>query len=311
MNSEEAPLSKTSRNKVQPMQEENLIPNIKLKSNTFNTVKNNFDQKNTNSIDQAQAESYRDKTFYHGSLQKPNNTNNIKDHPLLSYYKSKLNDSLKEKYNHFPLYTDFGHNNVPDDIVKRNLYSINTRYFDHLKKQKEFSLPKKNTNDEGTDNFSSIKIYKTYNHKYIPDCCINMETYNLTKKKMYARDRYSNIKTGFNITKKEFIEQKKKLLHRDLSKSLDLKKRHIKELENSLDDSRNENKVKMYNTINTENSNNKFVFKDPNDYTIEVLKDKNLKFDRNNKIFLKHRNWWNVEKYVIILFILFYKFFII
>lgn len=300
MISEEEPLSKTSRNKVQLMQEESLIPNIKFNSNKFNTVKNSFDQNNKNSIDQPQAESYRDKTFYKESMQK---TNNIKDHPLLSYYKSKLSDSLKEKHNHFPLYTEYGLNNVPNDIVKRNIYSINTRYFDHLKKKKEFSLPKKKDKDEQNDNFSSIKIYKSFNHKYnIPDCCINMETYNLTKKKMYARDRYSNIKTGLNISKKEFIEQKKKLLHRDLSKSLDCKKSHIKEIENSLDDT-NGNKVNLYNTINTENGNNKFIFKDPNDYTIEVLKGKNFKFDRNNKIFLKHRNWWNVEKYVINLFI--------
>ena len=135
-----------------------------------------------------------------------------------------------------------------------------------------------------------------------------METYNLTKKKMYSRDRYSNIKTGHNISKKEFIEQKKNLLHRDLSKSLDFKKRHINEFENSLDDSKNENKAKLYNTINAENSNNKVIFKDPNDYTKEVLKERNFKFDRNNKIFLKHRNWWNVEKYVINLFIFFINF---
>lgn len=294
MISEETPLSKISRNIAQPKQEENIIPNIKYNSNTFNTVKDNFDPKST--IDQVQAESYIDKTFYHGSMQKANNINNEKDHPLLSYYKSKLNDSLKEKYNQFPLYTEYGLNNAPNDIVKRNIYSINTRYFDHLKKKKEFSLPRKNSKDEENDNFSSIKIYKSFNHKNNPDCCINMETYNLTKKKMYSRDRYSNIKTGLNITKKEFIEQKNKLLHRDLSKSLDFKKRHIKELEHSLDDSKNENKVKMYNTINTENSNNKFIFKDPTDYTKELLKDKSLKFDRNNKIFLKHRNWWNVEK---------------
>ena len=294
MISEERPLSKTSRNKTDLIKEESLIPNIKYNSNTFNAVKNNFDPKNT--IDQAQADSYRDKTFYHGSMQKENNINNVKDHPLLSYYKSKLNDSLKENYNHFPLYTENGLNNVPYDIVKRNIFSINTRYFDHLKKKKEFSLPKKKTKDEEDDNFSSLKIYKSYNHKIIPDCCINMETYNITKKKMYSRDRYSNIKTGLNITKKEFIEQKNKLLHRDLSKSLDFKKRHINELENSLDDSKNENRAKLHNTINAENSNNKVIFKDPNDYTIEVLKDKNFKFDRNNKIFLKHRNWWNVEK---------------
>lgn len=306
MISEEKPLSNVSRNKEQPMQEGSLIPNIKYNSNAFNTVKNNFDSKNT--PEQSQLESYRDKTFYHGSFQKENNINNVKDHPLLSYYNSKINDSLKEKYNHFPLYTENGLNNVPNDIVKRNIYSINTRYFDHLKKKKEFSLPKKKANDEEPDNFSSIKIYKSYDHKYIPDCCINMETYNLTKKKMYSRDRYSNIKTGHNISKKEFIEQKKNLLHRDLSKSLDFKKRHINEFENSLDDSKNENKVKMYSTINTENSNNKFVFKDPNDYTKEVLKERNFKFDRNNKIFLKHRNWWNVEKYVINLFIFFINF---
>ena len=80
MISEEKPLSNVSRNKEQPMQEGSLIPNIKYNSNTFNAVKNNFDPKIT--IDQAQAESYRDKTFYNGNFQKANNINNVKDHPL-------------------------------------------------------------------------------------------------------------------------------------------------------------------------------------------------------------------------------------
>ena len=74
-----------------------------------------------------------------------------------------------------------------------------------------------------------------------------------------------------------------------------------------------ENKNK-YKTINTDininstknddnneinnNKDNKYYFKDPTDYTKEELKSKNWRFDRNYKMFIKHKNWWKCDKYV-------------
>ena len=56
----------------------------------------------------------------------------------------------------------------------------------------------------------------------------------------------------------------------------------------------------MNKTLNTEINNNKYIFKDPNDYTRKELISKNWRFDRNLKQFIKHKNWWKPDKYVII-----------
>ena len=40
------------------------------------------------------------------------------------------------------------------------------------------------------------------------------------------------------------------------------------------------------------NINNRYIFKDPNDYTKKELKSKEWRFDRNFTKFIKHRNWW-------------------
>ena len=59
--------------------------------------------------------------------------------------------------------------------------------------------------------------------------------------------------------------------------------------------------------MNTElNNSNRYIFKDPNDYTKEELKNKEWRFDRNYKMFIKHKNWWNSDKYVFIIYLFLY-----
>ena len=152
-----------------------------------------------------------------------------------------------------------------------------------MKKKKEYGLINNQIIDEN-NYLQPIKVFKSF-HKYdVKDSCINQETYNITKKKLFSRDRYSNIKKGLNITKKQFIEEKNKFLKEKVSRSIEVK----------------DNKNQLYKTINTDINCSKSIFKDPNDYTIEELKSNDWRFDRNFTKFIKHKNWWKSDKYVII-----------
>lgn len=276
--------------------ENNIIPNLKYKTNSFNTLKKNVNQNNNNSTI-GQTEPNQIKTYYNKNINLTEENKN-KEHPLLFYTLGKVNN-YKIYNSNIPLYTSQGFRSSSNDMMKRNLLSINTSYYDELKKKKGNSTIRQQIIEEN-DYLNPLKIYKSF-HKYdVSNNCINQETYNLAKKKMYSKDIISNIKKGLYITKKEFIEQKKKILDDNKSKSIDLKEKNSDlHLRKSLDNDKIKN-GQMNKTINTETNINKYIFKDPNDYTREDLIGKNWRFDRNNKIFIKHKNWWKIDKYVII-----------
>ena len=131
-------------------------------------------------------------------------------------------------------------------------------------------------------NFKPLRVFKSF-HKYdVKESCINQETYNITKKKLFSKERFSNIKKGLNITKKQFIEEKNNFLRNKISKSIEIKEDNNKIL-NSFDNNYNitkpdNNNNALYKTINTGIKANKSIFKDPNDYTIEELKSKNIDY---------------------------------
>lgn len=301
MISENLPFSKTEKDILDKDKTETSIPNIKYKTNSFNLFKNKFNQNIDDTNNQMQS-SYKEKNYYQNRTLSTEN-NESKDHPLLYYALAKVSDSMKNKnIKDFPVYAYHGGDNTPNNLLKRNLFSINTRYFDDLKKKKEYTEIKnkfkEKEKENENDNYQRIKVYTSYNRKYIPEYC-NKEIYNLAKKKLYARDISSNIKKGFNISMKEFNEQKNQLL-KQASKSIEIKEnKNDKNLKYSLDNNNNNNiemNEKFYKTINTEVNNDRYFFKDPTDYTKEELKDKKYRFDRNNKIFFKFRNWWKIDK---------------
>ena len=295
MISGDIPLSRTTKNIMDKNKEENSIPNIKYRTNSFNLFKNKFIQNEEDANNQMKL-TYEEKNLYPNKTLS-NENNDSKDHPLLYYALAKVNNSMKNKIKDFPLYSYHGGNNIPNNLLKRNLFSINTRYFDELKKKKEYSEIKNKfiENENENDNSQKIKVNKSYNRKYIPEYC-NKEIYNLAKKKLYARDIISNIKKGLNITMKEFNEQKNKLLNEKTSKSIDIENKNEKNLKYSLDENNLDKPEQFYKTINTETNNHRYFFKDPNDYTKEELRDKKYRFDRNNKIFFKFRNWWKIDE---------------
>lgn len=271
--------SKDKTNYGQPL----IPPNINYRPKSFkNEIK--LDDKEINIHTQPNEEKILSKK----DLNIAKNNNDIKEHPLLFYALGKVN---KEKIDNisFPLYTSQGFQNSPNNLIKRNLFSINSSCFDELKKKKEYSSIKKQSLEE-TDYSKNFTLYNLYHKFDVYNNCINQETYNLARKKFYSRDIFSNIKKGLLITKKEFNEEKNRLMNK-VSKSIDLKE---KKVELSFDKNKNlENNEKLYKTIKTEgNINNRYIFKDPNDYTKKELKSKEWRFDRNFTKFIKHRNWW-------------------
>ena len=277
-----------------------ISPHIKYKTKYFNLFKTNMNQNNNNdnNLTKSSPNGEKEKDSFNKSI-KISNNNNPLDHPLVFYALGKVNKSKIDNKT-LPLYTSQGFHSYSNDLIRRNILSLNTlnnTFFDNIKKTNENSSVKHKILEEN-DYLNPIKIYKSF-HKYIPNKnCFNQETYNLAKKKIYSRDIFSNIKKGVNITKKEFIEQKKNLMD-DKIKSVELKikKPNIK-IKHSFDDTKYDND-KKYNTIHTDN-NNKYIFKDPIDHTKEELKSKEWRFDRNYKNFIKHKNWWKRDKYVII-----------
>ena len=288
MNSEQNQLKETSNeiNVKQPS-----IPNIENKTNSFNGLKINLNHNNNSANNQTQQN--QEKTFYN-KINLTEENNKSKDHPLLFYALGKLNKNIIDN-NTIPLYTSQGFRSSSNDVIKRNLLSIHTSYFDELKKKKDNTIINNQITEEN-DYLNPIKIYKSI-HKYnIHNNCINQETYNLAKKKMYSKDILSNIKRGLLITKKDFIEQKNKALSEKQSNITDLKeKRSDLKLRHSFDTNKDKNEY-LNKTINTGRINNKFLFKDPIDHTKEELKSKDWRFDRNNKMFIKHKNWWKPDK---------------
>ena len=268
------------------------IPNIHYKTNSFNSLRKDL-KLNCNSINN-NSQPIQEKEKYGSqkqiNLSEDNNNNDSMEHPLVFYTLGKIK-APKINSSNIKLYTSQGFRSSSNDMFERNLFSINSSYYDELRKKKEYSTIKQQILEEN-DYLNPLKIYKSF-HKYdVHNNCINQETYNLAKKKLYSRDRLSNIKKGLFITKKEFNEQKKNLLNKKESKSIDFKE---KEKRSSEDNVNYKNKA-ISTDINV--NNNKYIFKDPNDYTKENLNSRNLKFDRNYKIFIKHKNWWKIDKYV-------------
>ena len=268
-------------NKIQ-----SISPNIKYRTNTFNLFKDNSD-KNNNNLIKTQPNQEKDKTFFNKNITVSNNNNSM-DHPLVFYALGKINESKIENKT-IPLYTSQGFRSHSNDLIKRNILSYNSTFFDNLKNKKQNNTINHKIIEEN-DYLNPIKIYKSF-HKYIPNKnCENQETYNLAKKKMYSRDIFSNIKKGMYISKNEFMDQKNRLINEKTK----IKKPKIK-IQNSLDDSKFDDNKKHYISSHTEN-NDKFIFKDPIDHTREDLKSKDWRFDRNYKKFIKHKNWWKSDK---------------
>ena len=287
---------------------------------------NNNDEKNTkfNNIDVSKPQSMEINSSSLKELKQNNNNN-----PL------NTNDKLQKNFNlhsidfyalgKVPPYqknTNFippnnGFRSTSNNLIKRNYFSINNRYFDDLKNiypKKQATIYEQNI--EENNYLTPLSVFNTVQRYDLPNNVVNQETYNIAKEKLYAKDIFSTIRKGKPLSRNDFFAQKKnlmednknKLLYTPSNKSLnndnnntkELKRYNssvnIKEYERDLKNEMILNKEKNEKKLIHSSSTKAFIPKNPKDITKEILTNRNLLFDKNHSQIVRDRNWWKINK---------------
>ena len=192
-----------------------------------------------------------------------------------------------------------GIKSTSNDIITRNALSINT------KKYNEFDIYKKLSNiyeQNITENnyMEPIKIYKTYEKYKLPKYATNIEMYKLMKEKYFSKDISSSIKQGKYISMKEFIKEKENIMNKEnvnmekVNSNKDIKYKEIKKDEIKKEEIKNNEKDKKKEVKEITKSlshNSGLIYKDPNDYSKQELKNNTFYFDKNENQMLKQNKW--------------------
>ena len=286
---------------------------------------NNNDEKNTklNNIDVSKPQSMEINSSSLKELKQNNNN------PL------NTNDKLQKNFNlhsidfyalgKVPPYqknTNFippnnGFRSTSNNLIKRNYFSINNRYFDDLKNiypKKQATIYEQNI--EENNYLTPLSVFNKVQRYDLPNNVVNQETYNIAKEKLYAKDIFSTIRKGKRLSRNDFFAQKKnlmednknKLLYTPSNKSLnndnnntkELKRYNssvnIKEYERDLKNEMILNKEKNEKKLIHSSSTKAFIPKNPKDITKEILTNRNLLFDKNHSQIVRDRNWWKINK---------------
>lgn len=210
-----------------------------------------------------------------------------------------------------------GFRSTSNNLIKRNYFSINNRYFDDLKNiypKKQATIYEQNI--EENNYLTPLSVFNTVQRYDLPNNVVNQETYNIAKEKLYAKDIFSTIRKGKRLSRNDFFAQKKnlmednknKLLYTPSNKSLnndnnntkELKRYNssvnIKEYERDLKNEMILNKEKNEKKLIHSSSTKAFIPKNPKDITKEILTNRNLLFDKNHSQIVRDRNWWKINK---------------
>ena len=287
---------------------------------------NNIDEKNTklNNIDVSKPQSMEINSSSLKELKQNNNNN-----PL------NTNDKLQKNFNlhsidfyalgKVPPYqknTNFippnnGFRSTSNNLIKRNYFSINNRYFDDLKNiypKKQATIYEQNI--EENNYLTPLSVFNTVQRYDLPNNVVNQETYNIAKEKLYAKDIFSTIRKGKPLSRNDFFAQKKNLmednknklfytptnksLNNDNNNTKELKRYNssvnIKEYERDLKNEMIINKEKNEKKLIHSSSTKAFIPKNPKDITKEILTNRNLLFDKNHSQIVRDRNWWKINK---------------
>ena len=236
-------------------------------------------------------------------------------HPLDFYTLGKVHDP--------PIYTStFCHNkgfrSTSNDLITRNLFSLNTTQFDNLKKNK-FNSTLSQQNIKENNYLRPLDVYNTYQKYSIPSNVINTETYNIAKEKLFTKSSVSSIKKGIRLSHSNYMDYKKQLMTENISTNKTMKDKCFErkrtesdsrkmgnrsnEINNRLDYLEPIEKNKKNNSINNGCNSDilggitkppiKYI--NPIDFSKKDLKSNMLYFDKNNQQFLRHKNWWIVD----------------
>ena len=287
---------------------------------------NNNEEKNTklNNIDASKPQSMEINSSSLKELKQNNNNNplntndklqkNFNLHSIDFYALGKVPPYQKNK-NFIP--PNNGFRSTSNNLIKRNYFSINNRYFDDLKNiypKKQATIYEQNI--EENNYLTPLSVFNTVQRYDLPNNVVNQETYNIAKEKLYAKDIFSTIRKGKPLSRNDFFAQKKNLmednknklfytpsnksLNNDNNNTKELKRYNssvnIKEYERDLKNEMIINKEKNEKKLIHSSSTKAFIPKNPKDITKEILTNRNLLFDKNHSQIVRDRNWWKINK---------------
>ena len=241
-----------------------------------------------------------------------NNKLNSDVHPLDFYTLGKVHDPPK-------FTSSFCQNrafrSTSNDLITRNVFSLNNWEYDNLKNNKKPSILSKQ-NIKENNYLKPLDVYKTFQKYNLNSNVVNKETYNIEKEKIFVKSNISTIRKGMNLTFSNFINCKKQLLTEN-----SIKNNNTKAMRDIIDDKnlqriKTEGNIKKNKTndefknryefpeitkngLNSDRSNinkSKLRYINPIDYSKKELKGNCLYFDKNNQQFLRHKNWWIPDK---------------
>ena len=241
---------------------------------------------------------------------KSNSNNSMRIHPLDFYTLGKVHDP--------PIYTSkFCSNNAfqstSNDLLTRNMFSVNSYKYDNLRNNKNNAKLSQQNIDEN-NYLKPLEIFKAYKKYSLGSNVVNKETYNISKEKLFAKSNLSSIKKGLNITYNEFMNYKNRLLTENSAKNIyntfkdKIKDKNLQrtktqtnyKLNNKSDVITNKLVLDNINNINNINDNKvnkpRIKYVNPNDFTKKQLTSNFFYFDKNNKQFMRHKNWWIPDK---------------
>ena len=180
-----------------------------------------------------------------------------------------------------------GIKSTSNNIIERNVLSINTAKFNQLYNYKNLSsLSQQNVTENNY--MKPIKLYKTSEKYNLPKNTTNFETYKIMKEKLFSKDIQSRIAKGKYLNKSDFIKEKENTIKNKnepkLKKMEEMKTFDGKEDKNIIQNGR-KNKTCTG-----------FFFKDPNDYSKKLLRNNTYGFEQNNIQMIKPKKYKFDEK---------------
>lgn len=196
-------------------------------------------------------------------------------HPLQFYALGKI-PTDKE----YPtLQWNKGIKSTSNNIIERNVLSINTKKFNQIYQYKNLaSLYQQNVTENNY--MKPLKLYRTSEKYNLPTNTTNFETYKIMKEKYFSKDIQSTIAKGKKLNKTDFIKEKENIMkNKDNTK---FKKIEEIKVEQNQEGNNKERKSKTCS---------EFFFKDPNDYTKELMKNNIYNFEQNNIQMIKPKKY--------------------
>jgi hypothetical protein len=175
-----------------------------------------------------------------------------------------------------------GIKSTSNNIIERNVLSINTKKFNQMYVYKNLaSLYQQNVTENNY--LKPVKMYKTSEKYNLPKNTTNFEIYKIMKEKYFSQDIQSSIAKGKFLNKTEFIKEKE-----NLGKKSENKVNKVDEIKTyrNLENTNNDIKKNFKRKTSPD-----FCFKDPKDYSKKILKNNTYYFEQNNIQMMKPKKY--------------------